>query len=55
MAFGYLVAYFGNYNAPFFPMVLMLCLGIWLWLKVDPSEQLFPEDAVHAGVTELAV
>ena len=55
VAFGYLVGYFGNYNAPFFPMVLMLCLGIWLWLKVDPSEQLFPEDVVHAGVAELAV
>ena len=27
IVFGYLVAYFGNYNAPFVPMVATLCLG----------------------------
>ena len=44
LAFGYLVAYFGSYNAPFIPMVATLCLGAWLWMKVDPTRQLFAED-----------
>ena len=44
IAFGYMVGYFGNYNAPFVPMVAMLCLGTWLWLKVDPAHQLFEEE-----------
>ena len=44
LAFGYQVAYFGNYNAPFIPMVATLCLGAWLWMKVDPTRQLFAED-----------
>lgn len=41
--FGYLVEYFGSYNAPFVPMVLTLCMGTWLWTKVDATEQLFEE------------
>ena len=44
LAFGYQVAYFGSYNAPFIPMVATLCLGAWLWMKVDPTRQLFAED-----------
>ena len=44
VTFGYQVAYFGNYNAPFIPMVATLCLGAWLWLKVDPSRELFEEE-----------
>lgn len=43
VAFGYLATYFGSYNAPFIPMVLMLCAGAWLWLRIDPSHQLFEE------------
>ncbi len=46
IAFGYLVGYFGSYNAPFVPMVALLCAGTWLWLKVDPERQLFEEQAV---------
>lgn len=44
VVFGYLVGYFGNYNAPFVPMVAMLCLGAWLWLRVDPTHQPFEEE-----------
>ena len=43
--FGYLVEYFGNYNAPLVPMVLTLCVGAWIWLKVDATRQLFEEEA----------
>jgi predicted MFS family arabinose efflux permease len=46
IAFGYLVGYFGNYSAPFIPMVASLCLGAWLWLKVDPAEDVFAEEIV---------
>ena len=41
--FGYLVGYSGNYNTPFVPMVVLLCLGALLWLQVDPTRELFPE------------
>jgi MFS transporter, ACS family, glucarate transporter len=56
VVFGYLVAYFGNYNAPFVPMVATLCLGTWLWLRLDPADELFAEVTPARGVTaELAV
>jgi predicted MFS family arabinose efflux permease len=47
--FGYLVGYFGNYNAPFVPMVALLAVGALLWLQVDPTRELFPEGMVAAG------
>ncbi len=43
VVFGYLVRYVGNYNAPFVPMVALLCLGTLLWSQVDPTRELFPE------------
>jgi MFS transporter, ACS family, glucarate transporter len=43
IAFGYLVGYSGNYNLPFVPMVATLSLGAVLWLKIDPTHQLFEE------------
>jgi MFS transporter, ACS family, glucarate transporter len=56
VAFGYLADYFGNYNAPFVPMVLLLCVGAWLWLTIDPSHQLFEEElTVPDAVAEAAV
>jgi ACS family glucarate transporter-like MFS transporter len=47
VAFGYLATYFGNYNAPFVPMVATLCIGTWLWLTIDPTQQV-AEESVHA-------
>ena len=43
VVFGYMVGYFGNYNAPFVPMLALLSLGAALWLQVDARE-LFPEE-----------
>jgi len=43
VAFGYIAAYFGNYNAPFVPMVVTLSIGIVLWLRVDAERQIFRE------------
>jgi ACS family glucarate transporter-like MFS transporter len=40
LVFGYLVAHTGNYNVPFIPMGALLLIGAWLWIKVDPTEQL---------------
>jgi MFS family permease len=47
--FGYLVGYFGNYNTPFIPMVALLSLGALLWLRVDPTSELFPEEVLADG------
>jgi sugar phosphate permease len=51
LAFGYLVAYTGSYNAPFIPMLTLLCLGAVLWLKLDPSHEIFQE---HAAAEPMA-
>jgi MFS transporter, ACS family, glucarate transporter len=52
LAFGYLVARFGNYNAPFIPMAALLMLGAWLWLKVDPNQQLIRSASVPSTVSQ---
>jgi len=44
VVFGYLVAYSGGYELPFIPMLVLLCVGIVLWLKVDPTQRVIPED-----------
>jgi MFS family permease len=41
--FGYLVTYSGSYELPFVPMLVLLCLGIVLWLRADPTRQVVPE------------
>jgi len=46
--FGYLVSYYGNYTAPFIPMAALLVVGIFLWLKIDPTRQLVPEASSEA-------
>jgi MFS family permease len=38
IAYGYLVSYFGTYDAPFVPMAVLLGVGTLLWLKVDASQ-----------------
>jgi ACS family glucarate transporter-like MFS transporter len=40
VAYGYIVARFGSYDAPFVPMAALLFLGSLLWLKIDASEEL---------------
>ena len=42
LVFGYLVARYGSYNAPFIPMAALLLAGAFLWLKVDPTQKLIP-------------
>ncbi len=59
VVFGYMVGYFGNYNAPFIPMVAMLSLGALLWLQVDPTLELFaekpPDESVSVQPFKLSV
>jgi MFS transporter, ACS family, glucarate transporter len=40
VAFGYLVTYFGGYNAPLFPMSVLLLISALLFSRIDPTEQL---------------
>ena len=55
VAFGYLATYFGNYNAPFIPMVATLALGAWLWLRVDPTLDIFEERSAAPSRVRVAV
>ena len=50
LVFGYLVDRYGSYNVPFIPMTGLLLIGAWLWLKVNPAEQLVS----GIGVTQTA-
>ena len=43
IVFGYLVAYTGGYEAPFIPMLALLCVGTVLWMNLDPTRPLFAE------------
>ena len=48
VTFGYLVAWFGTYNAVLPPMAAMLVVSAALWLKIDPTRELAPEErAAH--------
>jgi len=44
IVFGYLVAYSGGYELPFIPMLVLLCVGIVLWLRVDPTQQVVEDE-----------
>jgi len=52
--FGYLVNRYGNYNAPFIPMAILLFLGVLLWFKIDATKRLISESyapALHSSST----
>jgi MFS family permease len=49
VVFGYLVAYSGGYELPFIPMLVLLCVGIVLWLRVDPTRHVFEEPMPSDG------
>lgn len=46
VTFGYIVARFGSYNAPFIPMTVVLFVGALFWLKVDASQALHTQHDV---------
>jgi MFS-type transporter involved in bile tolerance (Atg22 family) len=43
VTFGYLVKYFGTYDAVLYPMAAMLVVSSALWFKIDPTRQLVAE------------
>ena len=49
IVFGYLVASTGSYNAPFVPMLALLCIGAALWLKIDPTHRFEPAALGEGG------
>jgi MFS family permease len=50
VAFGYLVAYSGGYKLPFMPMLVLLCVGVVLWVTVDPTRNLFPDQQADGAM-----
>ena len=47
VVFGYLVKFFGSYNTPLIPMSVMLFVSALLFLKIDPTRPIIPEQ--HEG------
>lgn len=40
VSYGYIVDHYGNYDAPFVPMAVLLVVGALLWLRIDASKAL---------------
>jgi hypothetical protein len=55
IVFGYLVSYTGGYTAPFIPMIALLFVGAGVWLKLDPSQDIFEEERVVVTSTALII
>ena len=55
LVFAYLVGYFGNYSVPFVPMVALLSVGAVLWLQVDATRELFPDERAAESVPGYSV
>jgi hypothetical protein len=55
VVFGYVAGYFGNYDAPFVPMVALLAIGALLWWQVDPTRELFPQEGQAAERSAIGV
>jgi predicted MFS family arabinose efflux permease len=53
VAFGYLVRRFGTYDAPLIPMAVLTAVSALLWLKIDPTRELVPEQET-AGLRRAA-
>lgn len=50
VVFGYLITYFNSYNAPLYVMFVALAASAALWLLIDPTRELVPEEtAADAG------
>jgi len=55
IVFGYIVGYTNSYDAPFIPMVALLCVGVWLWVKVEPQRALFEDETKFHPPEKLVV
>lgn len=43
LAFGYLVKWYGSYDAPLVPMAVMTAISALLWLMIDPTVEIIEE------------
>ena len=43
VSFGYFVTWFGSYDLALIPVVVLLAIGAFVWLRVDATEELIPE------------
>jgi len=50
IAYGYIVAGTGSYDAPFIPMAILLFVGALLWLKIDASKDLEGNENQFSGL-----
>jgi MFS family permease len=57
VAYGYLVARFQSYDAPFVPMAIALFVGALFWFRIDAAKEvtLLPESADQARSARVAV
>lgn len=46
VVFGYLIVYFHSYNAPLIVMFVFLAISAALWMLIDPTQELIPEETV---------
>ena len=54
VSFGYFVKWFGSYDLALIPVALMLMIGTILWLRIDATEELIPEEKIES-ILEAAV
>lgn len=47
IAFGYIVKLSGGYTLPFVPMAVLLLIGVWFWLNIDPNRQIVPSNLIE--------
>jgi len=48
VTFGYIVKAYGTYNAPLVSMGVMTLISALLWFRIDPTEELAPEEKIRA-------
>jgi hypothetical protein len=49
IAFGYVAKISGSYDRPLIVMAFVLASGALLWLKIDPEQELVPENKEELG------
>jgi ACS family glucarate transporter-like MFS transporter len=53
VVFGYVAKISGSYDRPLILMALVLTFGALLWLKIDPTKELVPDDKQELGTVLL--
>jgi MFS transporter, ACS family, glucarate transporter len=48
VSFGYFVKWFGSYDLALIPVAVMLTIAALLWLRIDATEELIPEERIES-------